>query len=107
MKKNTSLEEKRAKIILKYRELKLERREERDGLIVYHLSRGDETYILHILLGKDTIGVSYVRELRGELEKEGAAKGIIVGNGKYSFSARSNAPKMDIELIPKIIPTFE
>jgi DNA-directed RNA polymerase subunit H len=107
MKKKTSLEEKRAKIILKYRGLKVEKREERDDLIVYHLSRGDKNYILHILLGKDTIGVSYVRELREELEQEEAANGIIVGEGKYTYSARSNAPKMDIELIPSIIPTFD
>ncbi|MBN1682184.1 DNA-directed RNA polymerase subunit H [Candidatus Bathyarchaeota archaeon] len=42
------------------------------------------------------------------VEKEEADKGILVGDGKYTYSARSNAEDNNkIELIPPTLPTFD
>ena len=41
------------------------------------------------------------------IEKEGAVKGIIVGNGKYTYSATSNSRKVGIELVSPSLPTFD
>jgi DNA-directed RNA polymerase subunit H (RpoH/RPB5) len=105
--KAKTLEEKRAALIIKYRNLSVDSVEKEDEKIIYHLSRGDEKYLMHILLNLKTIGIAFVRELRDKIKEEEVAGGIIVADGKYTYSARSNSPEMDIELIPSSLPTFD
>jgi DNA-directed RNA polymerase subunit H (RpoH/RPB5) len=102
-----TLEERRAALIIKYRKLDVDSVEKDEDKIVYHLSKGDEKYIMNVLLGKATIGIAYIRELRGKVEEEEVDGGIIVGDGKYTYSAKSSAPEMSIELIPPTLPTFD
>ena len=102
-----TLEEIRAELIIKYRKLKVERIEREAEKIIYYLSRGDERYLMLCILNQKTIGVSYVRELKKLVDKEGAAKGIMVGDGKYTYSAKSTASQIDIDLIPPTLPTFD
>ena len=105
--KAKSDEEKRAALIIKYRNLKIKSKEAEDQQITYHLSRGDETFIMQILLDQKTIGIAFVRELRDLVEEAEATKGILVGGGKYTYSAKANAPKLKVELIPPSLPTFD
>lgn len=107
LEKAKTLEEKRAALIIKYRKLKVDSVEKDEDSIVYRMSRGDEKYIMHVLLGKKTIGIAYVRELRDKVDEEEVTGGIIVGDGKYTYSARSNAPEMKIELVPPTLPIFD
>jgi DNA-directed RNA polymerase I, II, and III subunit RPABC1 len=102
-----TLEEKRAALIIKYRKFNVDSVEKDEDNIIYRLSRGDEKYIMHVLLGKSTIGISYIRDLRDKVDAEEVTGGIIVGDGKYTYSARSSAPEMSIELIPPSIPIFD
>jgi len=102
-----TLEERRAALIIKYRKIKVDSVEKDEDRIVYRMSRGDEKYIMHVLLGKKTIGIAYIRELRDKVDEEEATGGLVVGDGKYTYSARSSAPEMRIELIPPTLPTFD
>lgn len=107
MSRASTTEEKRAELIIKYRELEKVKREKEDDIITYWLRKGDDIYVMNILLGIPTIGIAYIRVLKARVDKEGAVGGIVVGVGKYTYSARSNAPKMGIELIPPNLPTFD
>ena len=107
MEKAKTLEEKRAYLLIKYRNLEITKKDKDEEKLIFLLKSGDEKYIMHILLGIPTIGIAYVRDLRVQVEKEEADGGIIVGDGKYTYSARSQAPDMGIELIPKTLPTFD
>ena len=107
LEKAKTLEEKRAALIIKYRKIKVDSVEKDEDRIVYRMSRGDEKYIMHVLLGKKTIGIAYIRELRDKVNEEEATGGLVVGDGKYTYSARSSAPEMRIELIPPTLPTFD
>jgi len=102
-----TLEERRAALIIKYRKIKVDSVEKDEDRIVYRMSRGDEKYIMHVLLGKKTIGIAYIRELRDKVDEEEVTGGLIVGDGKYTYSARSSAPEMCIELIPPTLPAFD
>jgi len=102
-----TLEERRAALIIKYRKIKVDSVEKDEDRIVYRMSRGDEKYIMHVLLGKKTIGIAYIRELRDKVDEEEVTGGLIVGDGKYTYSARSSAPEMRIELIPPTLPAFD
>jgi DNA-directed RNA polymerase subunit H len=99
--------EKRAALIIKYRKLKIKKKEKEGDKTTYFLSRDASNYVFLCVVGQRTIGISYVRELRDLVEEKGAEKGAIVTDGKYTYSARANAPKMGIELIPPTLPTFD
>ncbi len=107
MKKKLTTVEKRAALIIKYRKLKVRKKEREGDRIIISLSRGDVKYVLLCVTGQRNIGIAYVRELKELVEKTGAEKGIIVSDVKYTWSARTNAPKMCIELIPSTLPTFD
>ena len=110
MSKNLSLEEKRAKLIIKYRNLVPDTEKpvgEEDRLIYRLRDKNNQRIVMHAVLGQKTIGISYVRELKEMVEKEGATKVILVGDGKYTYSARSSAEELGIELIPPTLPTFD
>ena len=105
--KAKTLEEKRAALIIKYRDMTVDSVEKDEDKIIYRLSKGDDKYLMHILLDLKTIGIAYIRELKDKIEAEEVVGGIIVGDGKYTYSARSNAPEMAIELIPASLPAFD
>ncbi len=107
MKKAHTLEEKRAALIIKYRSFNVDSVEKEEDRLVYRLSRGDEKYLMHILMDKKTVGIAFIRELRDQVEAGDVTGGIIVSDGKYTYSARSNAPEMSIELVPSSLPTFD
>jgi len=102
-----TLEEKRAALIIKYRNLSVDSIEKGEDMLVYSLSKSDKKYLMNILLNLKTIGIAYIRQLRDRIKEEGVDGGIIVSDGKYTYSARSNAPEMNIELIPASLPTFD
>jgi DNA-directed RNA polymerase subunit H (RpoH/RPB5) len=108
--KKVPLEEKRAQLIIKYRNMTSESEkpsEEGDRLIYKLRNKKGNLIIMHCVLGVKTIGISYVRELKEAVEKEGAERGILVGDGKYTYSARSSAEELGVELIPPNLPTFD
>ncbi len=107
MEKAHTLEEKRAALIIKYRGFNVDSVEKEEDRLVYRLSRGEERYLMHILLDKKTVGIAFIRELRDQVEAGDVTGGIIVSDGKYTYSARSNAPEMAIELVPKSLPAFD
>ena len=107
MDKAHTLEEKRAALIIRYRNFTVDAVEKEEEKLVYRLSRDDDNYLMHILLNKKTVGIAFIRELRDQLAEEEILHGIIVSDGKYTYSARSNAPDMGIELIPKSLPVFD
>ncbi len=107
LEKAKTLVEKRAALIIKYRDLTVDSVEKEEDRITYWLSKEGKNYLMHIFPDLKTIGIAYIRELRDRIQEEGVDGGIIVGDGKYTYSARSNAPEMSIELIPSSIPTFD
>lgn len=107
MSKGKTVEERRAALIMKYRNMKLDNEEREGDTIIYYLSRGEKKYVMMVLIGQSTIGISFVRDLRDLVEKTGAEKGILVGEGKYTYSAKSTAPSLNVELIPPTLPVFD
>jgi len=102
-----TLEEKRVALIIKYRNLNVDKIEREADKIVFYASRGSERYIILCVLGQKTIGISYVRDLKDLVDKEEAVKGILVGNGRYTYSAKSTSEQIGMELIPPTLPTFD
>jgi len=108
MKSEKTEVEKRAKLIRKYRKMKVSKKEvDEDNKTNYYLQRNNEKIILQCITGERVIGIAFIRELNKLVEESGFEKGIIVTDAKYTYSAKANAPKYKIELIPKTLPTFD
>jgi DNA-directed RNA polymerase subunit H (RpoH/RPB5) len=105
--KENTVEENRAALIIKYRVLKKEKEEREGDIIIYYLTKGDEKCIMLVVVGQSTIGINYVRNLKKLVDEENVKKGILVGDGKYTYSAKSTAAKIGIELVPPTLPTFD
>ena len=107
MSKSKSTVEKRASLLIKYRKLKVKKKEKEETKTTYFLTRGDSNLIFLCIAGQKTIGIAYVRELRDLIKETGADKGVIISDGKYTYSAKANAPKLGVELVPRSLPTFD
>ena len=99
--------EKRAKLIIKYRNMRVTKNEKNGDIITYHLSKDGKEYVMQGIGNQNNIGIAYVRELNELVDEVEAENGIIVTDTKYTYSARSNAPKLGVELVPPTIPTFD
>lgn len=113
-----SLEERRAALIIKYRGLEVEDVEREGNRIYYYLRKKGDRYVILCVLGDKTIGISYIRDLKEKVEELGAVRGILIGGGHYTYSARSTVEKLNeeaeqegrghlIELIPPSLPAFD
>ncbi len=113
-----SLEERRAALIIKYRGLEVENIEREGNRIYYYLRKNGDRYVILCILGEKTIGISYIRDLKEKVEELGAVRGILIGGGHYTYSARSTVEKLNeeaeregrgrlIELIPPSLPAFD
>ena len=107
MSESMSTVEKRAALIIKYRKMRVKKKEKEEDKITYFLSQGTSNPIFLCIANQKTIGIGYIRELKNLIDEKGADKGAIVTDGKYTYSAKANAPKMGIELIPPNLPTFD
>ena len=104
--KDTAIE-KRAKLIIKYRNMKVTKKEKDGDLIIYHLTKGDRRSIMQCVCNQRTVGIAFVRDLKKLLDETETENGILLTDSKFTWSARHNAPSLDVELIPSSIPTFD
>ena len=105
--KDGSRVDKRTKLIIKYRKMKVRRKEEAENETIYHLTKYNKKFVLRCIPNVRTIGIKYLRELNETIESSESDGGIIVADGKYTYSAKANAEKLKVELIPPTLPTFD
>lgn len=99
--------EKRAKLIIKYRNLKISKKEDAGDIVTYYLTNDDRKYVMQCINNQNNIGIAFVRDLNIIVNEKDADQGIIITDSKYTYSARSNAPRLNVELIPPTIPSFD
>jgi len=103
----TTEEEKRASLLVRYRGLKIDQIERENEKTIIRLSSRGHKYLMMCVSGQDNVGVSYVRDLLALGEKEGTDKLIMVGGGKYTYSAQKMGTDSGIEMIPPYLPSFD
>ncbi len=99
--------DKKVKVLTDLRSYKLlEREEGKEGEFMTIKNRKGKKLLVWAIVGVETIGIRYVNQLSKKVESQGLDGGVIISNGKYTYSARSNAPKRGVELIPPTFPSF-
>ncbi len=105
--KTESIEERKARNLLKLRRYKLIKREGNENVISL-LARipNERKHVLIWCILARVVGVVYVKKMEKAMEAAGVENGIIVANTRYTYAARRRARKCGIELIPKRFPPF-
>lgn len=99
--------DKKVKVLIELRGYDLlEREEGKEGEFLTVKDRRGKKLLIWAIVGVETIGIRYVNQLSKKVESSEVESGLIISNGKYTYSARSNAPKRGVELIPPTFPSF-
>jgi DNA-directed RNA polymerase subunit H len=102
-----TLEEKKAKILIKLRDYKLLKREELKNAISFTVKLKDQTKgLIWAISTEGAVGVAYINQLKKTMKEAEVETGIIVTSGRYTSAAKVNAKKKGIKLIPRIFPSF-
>jgi DNA-directed RNA polymerase subunit H len=103
-----TLEERKARILIKLRRYRVKKREQQKNIIsfVVEMSREQKNALLWVIPTQETVGIAYTKQLKKAMDKVEIERGIIVTSGRYTSAAKRNAKKEGIELIPRIFPAF-
>ena len=108
MSSEETLVEKKTKILIKLRGYKLLKKEEIKNAISYSIKLKDgKKVIIWAVTTDGTVGVAYVTQLKKAMDDAKVEKGIITTIGKYTHTAKTRSKQNEIELIPKIFPSFK
>ncbi len=104
---SSSLLEKKLDVLLKLRKYELLGKEEdKEGTFLTVENPRGKKLLIWALMGVEMIGIRYINLLSKKVESLGLDGGIIISTGKYTYSARSNARKKGVEIIPPNFPSF-
>ena len=104
-----TLEEKKAQELIKSRGYQLMKRGEEKGILSLLVTVPEEgkKALIWCLATRETVGVRFLHQLKKSMEAEGAERGIIIARSQYSYAAKTDARSSDIELVPRIFPSFD
>jgi DNA-directed RNA polymerase subunit H len=104
-----TIEERKAKVLIKLRGYKLVKKEKHKDAISYIVDIPQEKTkaVIWCIPGETTIGITTVNSLQKFMKEEGIERGIIISEGRYTQAVRQSAKKRKIELLPKTFPVFD
>lgn len=108
-KKEISLEERKAEVLIKLRGYKLLKKEKHDDGIGYIVNMPKEKLkaLIWCVPGETTVGVASINRLQKAMKDAEVEEGIIVTDGRYTHAVKQSAQKKRIELLPKAFPSFD
>lgn len=103
-----TLEERKAKVLMKLRGYKLLKREEKKDSIdfIVKMPRKKQKALLRCIPTTGTVGVAYSNQLGKAMKEAELENGIIIASGRYTQAAKKKAVVLGIELIPRIFQAF-
>jgi DNA-directed RNA polymerase subunit H (RpoH/RPB5) len=104
-----SLEERKARILIKLRKYKLVKKEKLKDKISYLVKtpRDKQKALIWCIPEEGTVGILSTNHMYKAMKETNAEKGIIITSGRYTHAAKLNAKKKEIELIPRTFPSFD
>lgn len=109
MSEEESLEERKARVIIKLRKYKLVKKEKVKNIINYlvKIPEAKQKALIWCIPEEDTVGIAMVKSLQKVMKEKNIEKGMIITSGKYTHAAQVDAKKNNIELLPRIFPSFD
>jgi DNA-directed RNA polymerase subunit H len=103
-----TLEERKAKILIKLRGYKLLKSEKLKGTTSYVVEIPKEKQKALIwCVPEETVGILTINRMAKAMKEAEIERGILVASGRYTNAAKQAAKKKRIELLPKTFPVFD
>lgn len=103
-----TLEERKAKILIKLRGYKLLKSEKTKGVTSYIAEEpGEKKKILIWCVPEETVGILTINRMAKAMKEAEIERGILVASGRHTNAAKQTARKKHIELLPKTFPVFD
>jgi DNA-directed RNA polymerase subunit H (RpoH/RPB5) len=102
-----SILDRKVQILLKLRGYKLLSEEEtKEGKVFTVEGRRKKKLIVWAITNVETIGIRYINQLAKRIETQTLDGGVIISNGRFTYSSKANSRKKGVELIPSNFPSF-
>lgn len=107
--KGESLEERKAKVLIKLRGYKLIRKEKHKDAISYvvEIPKEKQKALIWCIPDESTVGITSINRLQKVMTEANMERGIIVTSGRYTHAVKQSAKKKEIELLPRTFPVFD
>jgi len=104
-----TLEERKAKILIKLRGYKVVKKEKAKNVASYIVESPKEgkRKILVWCVPDETVGIQTINRMAKAMKEAEIEQGILVASGRYTNAAKQTAKKKRIELLPKTFPVFD
>jgi DNA-directed RNA polymerase subunit H (RpoH/RPB5) len=105
-----TLEERKAKILIKLRGYKLVKKEKAKNVASYTVEETKDREKKQILIWcvpDETVGIQTVNRMAKAMKEAQIEQGILIASGRYTNAAKQTAKKKHIELLPKTFPVFD
>jgi DNA-directed RNA polymerase subunit H len=108
-KKEETLEERKAEVLIKLRGYKLVKKEKHKDAISYvvDVPKEKQQALLWCIPDEITVGITAINRLQKVMTETNMKKGIIVTSGRYTHAVKQSAKKKGIELLPRTFPVFD
>ena len=108
-KKQVTLEERKAEVLIKLRGYKLLKKQKREDAIAYivNMPKDKEKALVWCVPGETTVGINSINRLTKAMKDAEVERGIMVTDGRYTHAVKQGAKKKKIELLPKTFPAFD
>jgi DNA-directed RNA polymerase subunit H len=107
--KEESLEERKAKVLIKLRGYRLVKRKMHEDAISFlvDVPREKEKALIWCVPGESTVGITAIGRMQKAMKEADVERGIMVTGGRHTHAVKQSAKKRKIELIPKTFPAFD
>ena len=108
-KKEETLEERKAKVLIKLRRYKLLKKEKQKDAISYvvEIPKEKQNALIWCIPDESTVGIASINRLQKVMTEANVERGIIVTSGRYTHAVKQSAQKKGIELLPRTFPIFD
>jgi DNA-directed RNA polymerase subunit H len=108
-KKEETLEERKAKVLIKLRKYKLIKKEKQKDAISYvvEIPKEKQNALIWCIPDESTVGIASINRLQKVMTEANVERGIIVTSGRYTHAVKQSADKKGIELLPRTFPVFD
>lgn len=107
MSENDSIEDRKANILMGLRGYKLIKKKKYKDASSFLVKDSDEKkYLIWCWPTQGTVGVQLINQVRKAMKEAEVERGLIITSGRYTQAAKTHSGKHDIELIPRVFPSF-
>jgi len=107
--KTETLEERKAKVLIKLRGYKLIKRKEHENAVEYlvRVPKEKRKIMIWCIPSSGTIGVQFVNRLSKIMKEQNIEGAVMITSGRFTQAAKQSARKKGIELLPRGFPPFD